>query len=145
MGFTTDLLAGLAQVLENAGVGAWRPDGTAHTAAETPIVIASVPTAPDRVVVLTSYHVEADAVGNEDVIGVQARTRGTSDPRVVEDLDDAVFSAWQGLHSRTLTGGVRVTLVDFNSGAYLGVDSNGRHERSANYYVTAVRPSPNRT
>lgn len=144
MGFTADLLGGLAQLLDDHDVGTWKASGKYAPADRRPIVISAVPSGPDEVIVLTSYDVDNDATQNDDVIGVQVRTRGTRDPRVVDLLDDDVFDVLQGLDVTDLSTGVRVALVERRSSAPIGADENGRHERSSNYYVTAHRPSSNR-
>lgn len=151
MGFTTDLFAGVAQLLDDAGVGTWRADGryTNGTGAllagitEPVIVRTSVPSAPDRVITLTPYGVADDIDQADSVQGLQVRTRGTKDPRVVEDIDDAVFDALHSL-SDVVIGGVFVLLIERRSTTSLGVDANGREERSSNYYLTLTRPSTHR-
>lgn len=145
MAFTDDLLGGLAQILADAGVGRWNPDGAAYTGeGPPPIVIGSVPGQPDQVITLAAYPVDDEVELNDSTIGVQARARGDRDPRTVDALDDDVFDKLHGLANLTLSTGVRVVQIYRTSGTPLGVDGNGRHERTSNYYVQAARPSAHR-
>lgn len=144
MAFTADLLGGLAQLLATRGVGTWKDTGVYLVTDPNPIVMSAVPAAPDAVIVLSAYDVSSDPTQRHDLIGVQVRTRGTKDPRIVDALDDAVFDALQGLDDVTLSTGVRVLLAARQSSGPLGTDANGRHQRSSNYYLTAHRPSTNR-
>lgn len=141
-GWTTNLLGGLAQLLADAGVGTWHPDGSPYVAGDTAIVIAALPPAPDRAVALAAYPV-SDHVSQADVtVGVQVRVRAGRDPREVQDLDDAVFEALHGLEELVL-GGVSVVQIYRRSSAALGQarDPNELWERSSNYYVDAMRPT----
>lgn len=145
-GFTTDLLTGLAAYLQTAGIGTWNTSG-AYSAAQTGIVLGTVPQAPDRIITLTAYPVRDDAALSDSVIGVQVRCRwGGQDPRLVDDLADSIFSALHGITHVTLTGGVKVVQILRQSGPVsLGQDQNGRWSNSSNYYLTVHRPSANRT
>lgn len=146
MGFSTDLLTGLAQLLEDKSIGAWRPDGTPYAAGETPIILGDVPQAPDRVITLTAYVVDDDPSLSDSVLGVQARYRTTGrEQRATDDLADDVFDAWHGLHDVVLSTGVHVVELLRRSGAPLGKDASNRWSRSDNYYATVHRPSANRT
>lgn len=140
MGWTTDLLVGIAEHLADSGAGTWLPSGAYSADALAPIFMASVPSKPDVVLTLFDYDVESTHDGYV-VQGVQVRLRGTTDSTVVSDLDDAVFDALHGLRNRDLHG-VHVVSVKRDSGSWLGTDGSRRHERTSNYYVTATRPSP---
>lgn len=143
-GWTSRLLAGLAEHLQAAGIGVWRPDGPSYTAAEVGIVIRGIPTSPDRIITLAPY-VVASPPGLADVTqGVQIRVRGTKDPRVAEDLADSVFDRLDSAHGITW-GGIPIVQVYRQSYAALGADANGRWETSSNYYVEAMRPTAHRT
>ena len=144
-GFETLLLTGIAQLLATAGLGTWRDTGV-YTAAETGIVMDTVPASPDRVITLTDYVVADDPTLSDSVIGVQVRTRwGGQDPRPVKDLDGSIFDVLHGMPATTLTGGVRVVSCFRRSGTSMGQDLNGRWGRSSNYYATVHRPSQNRS
>ena len=145
-GFSTLLLVGLATDLHNAGIGTWSTSGV-YTVAQTGIVLGTVPQGPDRIITLTAYGVSDSPALSDSVIGVQVRCRwGGGDPRLVQDLDDLIFSLLHGKTNWTLTGGVYVVECRRNSGPMsLGQDSNLRWSLSSNYYVTVHRPSTNRT
>lgn len=143
--WTTDLITGIAELLADAGIGEWRPDGPAYIAAEVGILMRSVPPQPDRVITLSPYPVASPLLGMADFIqGVQIRCRGTTDVRVCEDLADAVFDNLDSAGRLTL-GGVAVVQVYRQSYTSLGQDGNGRWESSSNYYFEAMRPTIHRT
>lgn len=144
-GWTSRLLAGIAELLDTAGIGVWRPDGTAYAAGDTAIVIRAIPQAPDRLITLAAYPVGSTAPGIADhTTGVQARLRAGPDPRECDDLADAVFDQLDGLAETTL-GGIAVVQMWRQSYTSLGHDANGRWERSENFYVQAMRPTANNT
>ena len=141
MGWTTDLLVGLAEHLVDVVPDlAWRPSGPAYTAAEVGVVLGAMPPDPDRVVVLTAYPVSGS--GLSDVVqGVQVRCRGTrGSPTSPCDLDDAVYAVLHGAENLRL-GGVVVAHTRRASAAQLGPDANRRHETTSNYYLTTAHPS----
>lgn len=143
-GWTSRLLAGLAQHLADNGIGVWRPDGPAYTADETGILIRAIPSSPDRIITLAAYPVTG-YVGLADItVGVQMRLRGGTDPRDCDDLADAIFDLLDSASGLTL-GGIAVVQMYRQSYASLGADANGRWERSENYYADAMRPTANRT
>jgi hypothetical protein len=144
VGWTEQLLTGIAQHFASGGVGTWKASGAYTSVDRRPIVISAVPSSPDEVITLTAYPVDDDPAMSDVLQGVQVRTRGDRDPRTVDALDDDVFDALHGLAGVVLNG-VHVVLARRISGSPLGVDSNGRHQRSSNYYMQAARPSPHRT
>ncbi|MFF2621300.1 minor capsid protein [Oerskovia jenensis] len=140
MGFTSDLLTGLAEHLTHAGLGlTWRPTGV-YAASETGILLQTVPPTPDRVVVLAPYPVTAGA--RSDVVqGVQVRCRAApGSPTPVFDLDDAIYRVLHGAEHLRL-GPVLVAHAWRASATPLGPDQNRRHETSSNYYLTTAHPS----
>lgn len=143
-GWTSRLLTGCAEELAAASIGVWRPDGPAYTTTEVGIVIRAIPLSPDRIITLAPY-VVASPTGQADYTqGVQIRVRGTKDPRVAEDLGDAIFDRLDSATGLTW-GGIPIVQVYRQSYAALGADTNGRWEISHNYYVEAMRPTSNRT
>ncbi|MBD5787109.1 hypothetical protein IF650_13055 [Cellulosimicrobium terreum] len=140
MGWTSDLLIGLAEHLADVVPDlAWRPSGT-YTPGEVGVVLGAMPATPDRVVVLTAYPVTGS--GLSDVVqGVQVRCRGTrGSPTDGGDLDDAVYTALHGAQNLNL-GGVAVAHTRRASAAQLGPDANRRFETTSNYYLTTAHPS----
>ena len=142
-GWTSRLIAGAAQHLDDLGIGVYRPTG-AYTADEIGIFQRVIPPTPDRVITLATY-VIASPVGLADfTTGLQVRIRATVDPRVCDDLGDAIFDAWDS------AAGLRWSLIPIvqiyrQSSASLGQDGNDRWESSHNYYVEAMRPTIYRT
>jgi hypothetical protein len=139
VGYTSQLLTGLAALMEEAGLGVYRPDGVIADG-ETGIFLHRLPEAPDRAYALTPYPVED--TGLTDVTdGIQVRMRAGPDPNDVSDMADAVRDL---LHMReaTLLGSVRVSLMWRRSQAPMGQDVHGREEISSNYYLRSNRPAP---
>jgi Bacteriophage minor capsid protein len=141
-GWTSRLLAGMAEQLAAAGVGAWRPDG-AYAADEVGILVRAIPTSPDRIVTLAAYPVSAEVGLAEITTGVQVRIRGTTDPRTCDDLADHVFDLLDSAANLSW-GGIPVVQVYRQSYASLGTDTAGRWQASHNYYVDAMRTTSNR-
>lgn len=144
MTWTRSLTEGLAQLLENYDVGTFHSSGVAYTAGQTAIVIDYVPAQPDRVVTVTLYAAADDPTLGESEAAVQVRSRGTRDPRVAMDMDDAVFNALQNLPRSAVGGTVVAGCWRTNSG-YMGADDNGRHQRVSNYRLLVHHPVPTRT
>jgi hypothetical protein len=145
VGYRTDLLTGIAELLDAAGAARWSAAG-AYAPGDLPVVtVGSVPATPDRVVTLTGYGVSDDPHLADTTTGVQVRCRWSgADLRPVDDLADAIFDVLHALGPVTLSTGVRVVSVHRQSSAPLGQDGNQRWSRVDNYYVTAHRPSPHR-
>jgi hypothetical protein len=143
-GWTSQLIAGLAQYLEDGGAGVWRPDGSAYEAGEIAITDRDIPPEPDEVITLADYPV-ASTRGMQDVtVGVQLRIRGTTDPRVCRDIGDACFELLDGL-AHAVFGDIRIVQMYRQSAGSLGKDAQDRWEASHNYYVEAMRLTANRT
>ena len=144
MGFESDLLVGIAELLAGASVGVWSETAT-YGASDTAITLRKMPATPDSALALSTYGVSDDPTLSDGVTGLQVRSRAAGpDPRPHDDLADAVFEQLQGLHDVTLATGVRVVFVERRSFLDLGQDALHRWERSDNYYVTTHRPSLNR-
>jgi hypothetical protein len=138
--WTAELAHGLAEHLAAAGVAVYRPTGV-YRDDETGIVIAVVPAAPPRVVVLSCYALADDVDQADSLIGLQVRARSAGpDPRDAYDLIDAVFEELHGATHLTLAGTV-VHLVERIASAPMGQDTNGRHEHVDIYHLTVHRPS----
>ncbi len=138
MGWTTDLLTGLAVHLDAQDVGVWRPTG-AYTADETGIIRRAIPEQPNRIITLATYGVDDRRGMQEQTIGLQIRVRGLPrNPDDCDDLADAVFEALDSIGHTTWAG---VEIVDCyrQSHASLGADGQHRWSRSENYYVDAMR------
>lgn len=144
-GFTSRLLGGLAQHLDDAGIGTWDPTGSTYTAGQTAIVIRAIPDYPDRLITLAAYPLGTNLPGMADhLTGVQVRLRAGPDPRDCDDLADAVFDLLHGATGLTW-GGIPVKDVGRRSYTSMGQDGSRRWERSENYIVDAMRPTSNNT
>ncbi|MER8086617.1 minor capsid protein [Streptomyces sp. NPDC094048] len=140
-GYTADLVEGLADLLDEHGLGAYGPPDEPYPTNGTAITIGAMPAAPDRVICLTPYPVE-DTGGTDAITAVQVRMRASRDPRDAYRVADAVcdlLHGREGFHLRA----VPVALMWRQSEAQLGLDANGRMELSANYYARTTRPGPN--
>lgn len=141
MSATADLLAGVAQILADAGVATYRADGSTYQPGETAIVFALMPQAPDRVVCLTDYTVTDDAANPWTQVRVQVRTRGLPDrPDDTWALRDAVYGLLQSAGDLTF-GSVTVAQALRVSSVPLGVDVNRRFEYADNYAIDVQLPA----
>ncbi|MFC8199945.1 minor capsid protein [Streptomyces sp. NPDC057298] len=140
MTFLTNIVDGLAQLLDAAGVAVYRPDGV-YGEGETGVTDTVMPDKPDRAVVLTAYDTANFQQLTDCTVFLQVRTRAGTDPREVAALDDAVFGVLHNSGSH-LFGTVRVVLITRASAALLGADPVGRFERTSNYTLRAHRPHP---
>ena len=139
MGYTTDLLGGLAALIADAGLAVFSPDGV-YGADETGVIFTVLPDQPDRAIVLTAYPVE-DTDLTDAITGIQARMRCGRDPRDVENLADDLFALLHNRRGLALKG-VPVALIWRQSQAPMGQDTHGRQEIAANYYARTTRPAP---
>lgn len=143
-GFTSRLLAGMAQHIADAGIGDWNPAGT-YAADDTGIVIRAIPDLPHRLITLAAYPLGTNLPGMADhVLGVQVRLRAGPDPRECDDLADAIFDLLDGASGLTW-GGIPIKDVGRRSYTSMGQDGSRRWERSENYFVDAMRPTSNNT
>ncbi|MFD6416006.1 minor capsid protein [Streptomyces sp. NPDC060194] len=136
MTHTPDLVVGIAELLDTEGIGVYDPDQPLPLGA-TAIVIGPVPPEPAAVIGLTPYPV-ADDDTDQAITGVQARFRADAGTLAVLTLADEVFRV---LHARRhyVAGGVSVALSWRNSQAWIGQDTRGRQELTANYYLRTTR------
>lgn len=141
MPYTRVLVDGLARLLAESGVGIYRPDGT-YPEGETAITVAALPPAPDRLICLSAYPVLDSPALTDTTTGIQVRTRAGTDPREVDDLDDAVLDVLHASGPHRF-GDVPVQLLYRVSASPIGADASGRWERTANYYARAHRAHPN--
>lgn len=142
MGFTTDFLAGVAQLLDADNVAVWKPSG-AYAANEIGIIIGPPSQSPPSQVALAVYNSVDDPALPDSTVMLQVRVRAPDDdPRKAEDLSDGVFNSLQGL--RATVNGIRLVYGKRSSTFPLGIDGNGRQERTDNYDLMVHRPSPHR-
>ncbi|MEV4749076.1 minor capsid protein [Streptosporangium sp. NPDC049248] len=145
-GWTRLLLAGLGQLLEDEGAGDWHPEGI-YTPTQTAITLSGLPSAPERAISIATYGLgqAGDDIDQTDSsVLVQFRMRGGPDPRVADDLADAVFNAVHGLAEYRLSTGVFVLLAERRIVAPHTRDGSGRVERADSYELRCHRPSTHR-
>ncbi|UFS59473.1 minor capsid protein [Subtercola endophyticus] len=147
MSVTTDLLTGIAGLLDNAGIGVTYRANAPYTAGETGVFFLTMPAAPDRLLVLNIIPMSdyiTVAVGR---VLLQVAGRGLRNNALdVDSLMDAVFGV---LHGRTdLTfGTAHVIQMNRDSAVPMGQDENIRNERADKYWLdvdypaTVYRPS----
>lgn len=143
MAFTSDFLAGVAQLLADGGVATFQPTGK-YDPGSVGIYLGAQPANPDRIVVLTAYAATDDPTQTDSTVRVQVFTRGDKDVRTSQGLQDAAFDVLQNL-PRQEVGGTTVVGCWRRSSGYLGMDEVGRHLHSSNYDFALNRPSPNRS
>lgn len=136
------LIAEAAGLLSAAGIGLWNPDGVYPPNPDRPVIIDSVmPASPDSVITLTAYPVSSGAGDEDDVVGLQVRTRASgARPDTVRAIDRDVYEVLQNRQGSI--GAVPVTRCLAQSSSTLGQDSSKRWEWSTNYYVSLPRPTP---
>lgn len=137
MSYTTDVVEGLAELLDEQGLGTYGPPDEPYPTSGTAIVLGVMPAQPDRVLCLTPYPIQ-DTAGPEAITAVQVRMRAGRDPRAAYDLADEVFDVLDGREHYRLRA-VPVSLSWRQSEASLGLDANGRMELTANYYFRTLR------
>ncbi|MFC7641442.1 minor capsid protein [Streptosporangium lutulentum] len=129
------------------GRGDWNPEGI-YTPEQTAITLGGLPTAPDLAIAIAAYGLGQagdDIEQTDSSVLVQFRVRGGgSDPRVADDLADAVFNAVHGLSEYRLSTGVFVLLAERRIITPHTRDGSGRVERADSYELRCVRPSPHR-
>lgn len=142
MSIANDLVAGVAQLLEDAGVGRWDPTGAAYASTGAPPIYGQeAPGTPHRVITVAHYPVMNVARTRDTVEGIQVRNRGIpGDPRPANDDADAIRAALDGLQHVVL-GSTHVSLIEWRSGAPLGQDASRRWETAQSFYLLTARPS----
>ena len=141
MGVTTDLLNGIAGKIAAEATPAivWNPNAV-YTASQTGIFMKFVPTAPDRVVVLTAVNQGDDISMPAGQVMVQVRGRGL--PNRPTDVDDLLDSIFPILHGATdlIFGTVTVTQMNRKVRVPMGQDDSKRWELIDQYYLDVSTP-----
>lgn len=140
MGWATDLLTGLAEHIDTAGIGTYDPTGTYDPASTTPVItFQALPDQPVTAIAL-SYFSPGGTGGV--TAAIQLLIRGTEDPTSPDALADALWTLLDNA-SGLLLGAVHVALMYRQTSAPLGIDSSGRWTRSDTYLLIADRLSAN--
>lgn len=135
------VLAGVAGLLDVAGVATYRGDGTAYEAGETAITFGVLPTTPDRAIALAVYHSEDAPTQPDGVVRLQLMCRGL--PNQQADVDDLAQDAFAVLHGlvHQQFGPVHAVQILRTTSVWIGQDRNRRTERSDNYHVDTSGPA----
>lgn len=135
-----DLAEGIAQMLNDAGLGTYDPTNTAVLTG-TAIVIGDLPDAPASAIGLSPYPVSDNASLPEAVVGVQIMVRGTAlDLRPVLIACDAILDLLQADSAFALNGHPVANIWRQNS-TPPGRDALGRYYRADSYYLSVTRPN----
>lgn len=133
----SDLLTGIAQYLEDQGVGVY---ATSYGPTDTAIVFGEPPIDPNRVIALSLYSAQDHPVQNLSTVRLQVMFRGAPDNTLdAGDLATTVFSALQGITHRTF-GAAHLVQCRRVSAVPLGVDDSRRNRRSDNYECDVNTP-----
>lgn len=140
MGWATDLLTGLAEHIDDAGIGTYEATAAYNPASTTPVItFQSLPDQPVSAIALAYF--SSGGTGGVTA-AVQLHIRGTEDPTSPDALADALWTLLDNA-SGLLLGGVHVALMYRQTSAPLGIDSFGRWTRSDTYLLIADRLSAN--
>lgn len=134
----TDLLTGLAELLEAQGVGDWNPTGAATGEGTPAIALRSTPPAAARSITLIEYSTERSARLTDTLVAVNVRCRGDRDPSTAAGMAQQVFLALHALGPTQLGTApnlIKISDVCWQSETQIGPDQNGRYDRSVNYYA----------
>tara|TARA_Y100000004_G_C8941064_1_gene424230 strand:- start:119 stop:535 length:417 start_codon:yes stop_codon:yes gene_type:complete len=111
------------------------------------VFISTMPSSPDTVVMVSEYGGTVDDKNPFSDINVQARVRGTRDPRVSYNIAKEIFDELQGLTNTTLisSGSRVIKVVAQNTPIDIGRDDNGRHEWTVNFNIEVRDIGTNRS
>lgn len=112
---------------------AWQPAGKYSTGQRGIYMGPKIPTSPDEVIILSPRQLSADPTQPDATYALQARYRGTTDPRTAWALASAVRDVLLGNFPTVLPGDFTVKTVTFAGGTALAADSAERAQWSDNY------------
>lgn len=145
MTITTDLLSGIAAMLDAAGVVTYdtAPTVIPDDSAPPPIYLTAYPETSVPVAALTLYAAGGDwPTLPVSVYMLQVRTRSTkTDLTAADALDDRIADQLLGHYPVTLPTGTRVSIITRSSSSPIGRDAAGRVERTTNYRVVVHDPT----
>lgn len=139
----TALVAALATLLADAGVGDYATDRVLDPDMR-PIVVGAMPPTGAEVVLLTTYPggPEPDSRNGWEYPRLQVRVRA-ADALAALEVDRAVFAVLQAPGPQSLPGDewyLQDCYALQSEAAPMGVDANGRHEFARNYQLS-VEPT----
>ncbi len=140
MGWTTDILVGLAERLDTAGIGTYEASAAYDPAATAPaITLQGLPDRPDKAIALSYF--SSGGTGGVTA-AVEIAIRGDADPASPDGTADAIWTLLDNA-ADFLLGAVHVALMYQQTSAPLGLDAAGRWVRSDTYFLIADRISVN--
>jgi len=140
VGWTTDILVGLAGRIETAGIGTYEPTAAYDPAATVPVItLQGLPDLPDKAIALAYF----SSGGSGGVTAaIEITIRGDADPTSPDEIADAIWTLLDNAAGFDL-GSAHVALMWRQTSAPLGVDAAGRWSRGETYFLIADRPSAN--
>jgi len=142
MTWTPDLLTGMAQALDDAGIGIYTP-GHFTSSTDCGITLGTTNDESVKAIALFAYSPVDHFVLADVMQPVQIRIRGTLDVTSVDTIGDAIFDLWHGT-TGLIFNSVHTSMIRRNSVVPLGRDERNRWMASHNYYVSANRPTASR-
>lgn len=130
------IIDSLARHLAATGLVRYDPDGDYGPGTLPAVFVGEMPATPDAAVLLNVYNDSRDRDpdrANPDVwVQVRCRTPGR-DPRVTDDLADAIFDVLDDKTRYVMPGGVNVARSIREVTADSEPDGNGRYSRPDSY------------
>lgn len=139
-GYTTLLLEGVAQRLEDNGIGRYiaDTDPSVYEPNDLAIILKDVPAAPARIITLNTYSPQDSAVLPWSEVQVQFRVRAPNTE--CDDIADAIYGLFHRSRYLDIVSGYSpISSVHRVSSIPLGNDANGWAERTDNYQFGAQR------
>lgn len=139
MGFTDDLLTGVATRLAGHSVGVWKPVGV-YADAEVGIVLGLPTQGPPALIALSTFDDDA-AVESDSVLTLRVHLRAPGpDQAAVDELADAVHGVLHDVWGIALDT-LRLVYARRLSSEPPKLDTNGRYQRVDEYELAVPRPS----
>jgi hypothetical protein len=140
VGWTTDILTGLAERIDTAGIGTYEATAAYDPAATVPVItLQQLPDQPVAAIALAYF--SSGGTGGVTA-AVEIAIRGDADPTSPDAISDAIWTLLDNAADLML-GAVHVALMYRQTSASLGLDTHGRWSRSDTYLLVADRPSAN--
>lgn len=143
MDYHAGLLAGIAELLGDAGIGVYRATGV-YKPDERGIVVSVMPEDPTEVMSVSIYDptftaLSPSARADLAQTGIQIRWRTVGNPLIGYELFDRMRAL---LDRKRLELGDTVARGRLKSFGYVGTDSNQRHLFTSNWVLSGFAPRP---
>ncbi len=140
MGWTTDILTGLAERIDTAGIGTYEVSAAYSPTATTPVItLQGLPDLPDKAIALA--YISSGGTGGVTA-AIEITIRGDTDPTSPDEISDALWTLFDNAVGFNL-GSAHVALMYRQTSAPLDRDDAGRWLRGETYFLIADRPSVN--